>query len=240
YDSVDVDPREAAAARQLLVEYDELCSSNGVTAGVRDAAWARLTNARQTYADVLAAASTAPAGPAPAGQAELAEAEQLQEELAEAEARARRPMSGPGAFKKFAAARRQFELFLAEHGATSLEELRSRGQAAAAPISRQVAADQLAAAEQQWQVIERTPAATGLPDSPAADAFRIRVYRLVRSVVDDAAIEPELRRRATAGERDPAESLERMAFALRALGVAHEHDLVGTARGVVASLSARR
>jgi hypothetical protein len=230
----EVTPQVATEARLLLGEFAELrARPPQSTHELTNVAWSRVVDARKAYRALLdgrdPTALTSNVAPV-----HLTEAQALKSEMEDAEAKARRPMSGPGAFKKFATARRRLEAYLAEFGVTSFEELASMTQQLAVtdgPRTLQEAADAVARAEAMWMEFEKVGTSTALPSTPETDGFRVRAYRLIGGVVDDAEIERSLQVLA-AGPSSPQAALDRMRFALQALGIPADVDPVSNARAL--------
>jgi hypothetical protein len=240
-DNVSVSPTagssaDAIAARELLAEMGMLIASAPADLeGERQRRWVAVLEARMVYKQLLEGA--APSRQQTVTPAELAEAEILLRDLLDAEGKARRSMSGPKAFKKFGLARRRLDAYLENYGVETIEELReiaTTGPSSAGPVTLAEAGSLVADAEHAWQAVGDVETG-GLPRSIEADGFRLRCYRLIGSVVDDAALEPELRRRAEAPD-EAGIVAGRLADAIRALGMPVGDDPVATARTLVGML----
>jgi hypothetical protein len=233
----------AAEARTLISEFTALRSRTPQSSQeLTNVAWTRVVEARKAYRSLLDGRDASPsASSSNVAAVHITEAQALKLEMEQAEAKARRPMSGPGAFKKFATARRQLETYLAEFGVTSFEELESMTQhlaVAEGPRTLQEAAEAVARAEAMWMEFERAGESTALPSTPESDGLRVRAYRLI-GVVDDSEIERSLHVLA-AGPSSPQAALDRMRFALQALGIPADIDPVGNARALQREVRGQR
>jgi hypothetical protein len=233
-----VDPVAAMTAQQLLDELRALrVGAPDQLEERRRQAWQRVVAARSAYKRVLDGGATMPV--ASVNAADLSRIEQESRDLDEAERKARKSLSGPSAFKKFAAARRQLEASLAAFGVATIDELRQLATSAvpSGPRTLSEASDAVAVAEQEWTLLEHQ-GADALLDSPAADAVRARAYRLLGRVVGDDMLEAELRRIAD-GSKSNEHATARIAAALGALGVPAGDDPVTAGRAVVAVMMPR-
>jgi hypothetical protein len=227
---------DAIAAQDLLDEMAYLVASAPADVEAeRTRRWGAVVEARLVYKQLLEGAS--PQRMLTVTPAELAEAEILLRDLLDAEGKARRSMSGPKAFKKFGLARRRLDAYLENYGVESIDELRELALAGPSPVGPVTLADAgalVAAAEQAWQAVGEVEVG-GLPQGIEADGFRLRCYRFIGSVVDDASLEAELRRRAEAPD-EAGIIAGRLADAIRALGMPVGDDPVATARTLVGML----
>ncbi len=231
------DPVTAIAAQQLLDELRLLCAQAPQTQeALQRAAWSRVVEARSAYKRLLD--GNAPATAATISAVDLARIETEHRDLEDAERKARKALSGPSAFKKFAAARRQLTASLEALGVTTIDELRqlvTAGPTAVGPRTLSEASEAVALAEQDWNRLEHQGSGT-IPQTPEADAFRARAYRLIGRVIHDDVIEAELRALADGGQAvERAKS--RVATALMMLNVPAGDDPISAARAVAAVIA---
>lgn len=177
-----------------------------------------------------------PRSAATVSAAALAHLESLHAEREAAEAKARSPLSGSRAFKRFVQLRRQEEQAFAAAGVESIDQARAAadttGDAEAAQAERRRAERTLAAAEAAWAAFEDRPDEV-LPSGPAADAVRARAYQALGAVVADEDLAPELDRAARRA-RDAEAARTLLESAIRSLGLAPGDDPVGVARSILA------
>ncbi len=227
---------DTVAARDLLDEMAYLIASAPADIEAeRQRRWGAVVEARLVYKQLLEGAT--PQRMQSVTPAELAEAEILLRDLLDAEGKARRSMSGPKAFKKFGLARRRLDAYLETYGVETIDELRELALAGPTPVGPVTLADAgnlVAAAEQAWQSVGDVEVG-GLPQGIEADGFRLRCYRFIGSVVDDAVLESELRRRAEAPD-EAGIIAGRLADAIRDLGMPVGDDPIATARTLVGML----
>jgi hypothetical protein len=224
----------AAAAQHLLHELAQLRgSAQGVFEQRRIELWGQVVAARTAYADTLNGTAMPNNLDAQAG---LAQAEAEQREVDDAEAKARKSLSGPSAFKRYAVAKRKLAETLDRFGVTSIEELRMLigGLYEASPATLAEAAHAVAVAEAAFN--NAGPAGQGdLPPTNEADAFRARAYRVIGRIVTDAELEPALQ--ALAHNRHIADQAKaQVAVALGGLGIPAGDDPVTAARAIASVL----
>ena len=223
-------PETAEAASQLLAEIDRLrVTSPASMEELKAARWDDVAATRTAYRRLLDGGN----GPSiTVSSDQLAKAGQLQSVFEDAEHKARRPMSGPGAFKKFAVARKELALHLGQFGVETYSELLELAEASdrATPGTLHDAAEAVAAAEAAWMDAAQ-PASDGIPDSPAMDGLRVRAYRLIGAIVDDVELIIRLQAAADSGVV-LEQHLIRLTRALQALGLPADTDPLASARAI--------
>lgn len=222
-----------AAAREAAAVLDGLAELRRGAEGDRDERKRQLWGAvAQARADLNAAGAPAAAPPRPSS-AVVTAVERAVTAVEEAEARARKKLAKPSAFKRHIEAKRELEHLLDVHGYADLAQYRAAldGTSAAPPVDRSEAEATLAAAEAAWEAFLAEPP-TALAGGPELDALRARGYRALGRVVDDGELQVELARLVDAHRRQAA-GADQLRQLLEGAGIAAGADPVAVATLVV-------
>jgi hypothetical protein len=223
--AADADLSASVGAAELLAQMAELVADHDAGRDERKRQlWGAVAEARAARKRAeLARSGQDHQGPS---AAMLARLRTLHQARLEAEDKARRKLAAPGAFRRFAEARRDEERALADAGFGSWDELEAaaRGEGPEADTPPVVFDPEvLARAEAAWAAFEAEVPGQ-LPGTPEADALRNRAYRLLGAVVADDDLVPRLEERAANSERRRAAEVL-LANALRDVGIEPQGNL---------------